>query len=378
MKTHFVSTVIFVALSVFLFVQTGSGQQTFYIGLNVSLTKTPLLGYAMKNASEMAIEDINNAGGVNGVPLKLLVDDNKLLPTEAVLIAKKTLPNVHATIVGTSGSCFLAVMPVAAEFRVPMFGPGMGTPAITERGNKYVFRTHFNDKIGASVFVNYLINTLKLKRIAIANEDRDYGIGGASSVKQALSKYDLKPITEEKFATGMVDFTPIITRLKEFNPDAIIIWGFPNETSIFVKQGREAGIKCLMGGCNAFEGDTFNNLAGISGNDIVYISPYFADPKDLKLESFIKRYEGKYKTTPDAYTVNSYDTVQIIAKGLMKAGGNKERLPDAIRSIRWQGLNQELGFDENGDNTRPIHVVKWRDGKRVKIETVDITKLTQR
>src|SRR5512139_769929 len=112
MKTHFVSTVISVALSMFLFVQTGSGQQTFYIGLNVSLTKTPLLGYAMKNASEMATEDINNAGGVNGVPLKLLVDDNKLLPTEAVLIAKKTLPNVHATIVGTSGSCFLAVMPV--------------------------------------------------------------------------------------------------------------------------------------------------------------------------------------------------------------------------------------------------------------------------
>jgi branched-chain amino acid transport system substrate-binding protein len=378
MKKNVLLVVMFIASAVLLFAQTSRGQQSFSIGLNVSLTKTPILGYAMKNACELAVEDINHGGGINGISLKVLVDDNKLLPTEAVLISKKTLPNVHATIVGTSGSCFLAVMPVASEFRVPIFGPGMGTPAITERGNKYVFRTHFNDNVGAHVFVNYLVKTLKYKRIAVANEDRDYGIGGAASVKQALSRYDLKPVAEEKFSTGMVDFTPIVARLKELNPEAIVIWGFPNETSTFVKQAREAGIKALMGGCNAFEGDPFNNLAGAKGNDVVYISPYFADPTDLKLQSFIKRYENKYKTTPDAYTVNSYDTVQIIAKALMTSGDNKEKFRDAIRSTKWQGLNQDLGFDEHGDNTRPIHLVKWQNGKRVKIETVDITKLILR
>jgi branched-chain amino acid transport system substrate-binding protein len=122
--------VLFASLSVALFAGTCVGDEPYAIGFNVSLTKTAAIAFQMKSGTELAVEDINGAGGIKGTPLKLLVDDNKLLPTEAVLIAKKTLPSIQATIVGTSGSCFLAVMPLAAEAKVPMFGPGWVRPRL--------------------------------------------------------------------------------------------------------------------------------------------------------------------------------------------------------------------------------------------------------
>jgi branched-chain amino acid transport system substrate-binding protein len=367
--------VLIASLSVALLAGTSAGDEPYAIGFNVSLTKTAAIAFQMKSGTELAIEDINGAGGIKGVPLKLLVDDNKLLPTEAVLIAKKTLPGIQATIVGTSGSCFLAVMPIAAEAKVPIFGPGMGTPAVTERGNKYVFRTHFNDKIGAYVFVNYLVKDLKLKKIAVVNEDRDYGIGGAAGVNEALSKFGIKPAAEERFSPGMVDFMPIVTRLKRVDLEAIALWGFPNETSIFAKQLREAGVKVPMGGCNALESDKFKDLAGQASNNVFYVSPYFPDPKDARIQAFIKKFEQRFKTAPDAYAVNCYDTIQIIAEGLRKAGRNKDALRDAIRAVHWKGLNGDLAFDANGDNSRPLHIIGWQDGKRVKATTWDVTKL---
>lgn len=367
--------VLIASLSVALLAGASAGDEPYAIGFNVSLTKTAAIAFQMKSGTELAIEDINGSGGIKGVPLKLLVDDNKLLPTEAVLIAKKTLPGIQATIVGTSGSCFLAVMPIAAEAKVPIFGPGMGTPAVTERANKYVFRTHFNDKIGAYVFVNYLVKDLKLKKIAVVNEDRDYGIGGAAGVNEALSKFGIKPAAEERFSPGMVDFMPIVTRLKRVDLEAIALWGFPNETSIFAKQLREAGVKVPMGGCNALESDKFKDLAGQASNNVFYVSPYFPDPKDAKIQAFIRKFEQRFKTAPDAYAVNCYDTIQIIAEGLRKAGRNKDALRDAIRAIHWKGLNGDLAFDANGDNSRPLHIIGWQDGKRVKATTWDITKL---
>jgi branched-chain amino acid transport system substrate-binding protein len=370
--------ILFVVLVVLLwaaFTRAGLGEEAYLIGFNMSLTKTAAIAFQMKSGCELAIEDINAAGGIKGIPLKLLVDDNKLLPTEAVLIAKKTLPSVQATIVGASGSCFLAVMPLAAEAKVPIFGPGVGTRAITERGNKYVFRTHFNDKIGAYVFVNYLVKNLKLRKIAIVSEDRDYGIGGATAVKEALTKFGIKPAGEEKFRSGMVDFLPIVARLKQLDPEAIALWGFPNETSIFAKQAREAGIKVPMGGCNALESDKFMDLAGQASDNIYYVSPYYPDPKDARIQAFIKRFEQKFKDAPDVNAFNCYDTIQIIAEGLRTAGKNRDAFRDAISGIRWKGLNGEIAFDANGDNYRPLHVIRWQDGKRIKVATFDITKL---
>ncbi|RJR52371.1 MAG: amino acid ABC transporter substrate-binding protein [Desulfobacteraceae bacterium] len=354
-------------LSVALFGDSSFGKEPYAIGFNVSFTITHAVAYQMQGGSELAIEDINSTGGINGTPLKLLVDDNKLLPTEAVLIAKKTLPKIQAMIVGCSGSTFLATMPLAAAAKVPVFGPGIGTPEITERGNRYVFRTHFNDKMGADAYVNFIVKKRGLKKVAIVNEDRDYGLGGAKGAHEALTKLGITPVAEETYSPGMVDFTPIVLRLKKADPDAIILWGFPAETSILTKQLRGAGIMVPVGGCNAFENDRFRDLAQEASNNAFFVSPYFPEPNDAEVQRFIKRFEERFKKRPDAYAVNSYDTVQIIADGLRKAGRNKDAFQAALRAANLRGLNGTTTFDENGDNSRPIHIIGWQDGKRVKV-----------
>jgi branched-chain amino acid transport system substrate-binding protein len=369
---------ILVVFSLIVCIKVASAQEPFVIGLNVTLSGGgAAYGNSYKNGTEMAVEEINKAGGIKGVPLKLLVDDNKLSPSEAVLIAKKTFPNVHASIVGISGSCVLAVLPVAAESHVPVFGPGIATIQVTEQGSKWVFRTHFNDRVGAIAFVDYLVKNLKLKRIAIANEDRDYGMGGAISVKEALAKLNLKPVAEERFSTGMIDFTPIVARLKNANPEAIAIWGYYAETSILVKQAKEAGLNVPMGGANAFDSSVFPKLAGPASDNIIFVNPYFPDPNDSKIQNFINRYEQKYGGKPDVYVVNCYDSVYIIAEAMKKAGKNKDNIRDAVRAIKFRGINQELTFDENGDNLRPIHIVEWKDGKQRKLLTTDVKEIVK-
>jgi len=369
---------VFIVLSLVFCLKFANAEEPFVIGISVALSGGgAAYGNSYKNGTEMAVEEINKAGGIRGVPLKLLVDDNKLSPSEAVLIAKKTFPNVHASIVGVSGSCVLAVLPVAAEYHVPVFGPGIATIQVTEQGSKWVFRTHFNDRVGAVAFVDYLVNSLKLKRIAIANEDRDYGMGGATSIKEALAKLNLNPVAEERFTTGSIDFTPIVARLKNANPEAIAIWGYYGETSMLVKQLKEAGLNVPMGGANAFDSPVFPKLAGPAADNIIFVNPYFPDPNDSKIQNFINRYEQKYGSKPDVYVVNSYDSVYIIAEAMKKAGKNKDKIRDAVRAIKFRGINQELTFDENGDNLRPIHIVEWKDGKQRKILTTDIKEIVK-
>lgn len=342
----------------------------YKISMNLTLSGGSAgYGIAYKNGADLAAAEINQAGGVNGKKLELVYDDNKLAPTEAVAIAQKRLDESVASIVGISGSTFLAVMPLAKEKGVPLLAPGIGTVQITEEKNPFVFRTHLNDKIGAAVVVNYLVNKLGAKKVAIIHDQNDYGVGGKNAAIEALNKLNLEPLAVESYKGGDVDFTTQLLKAK--SADAVITWGLGPEQSLIAQQMRSLGIKAQIAGGAALDNfPAYAKPAGDAANGAIFITAYFPDTSNAKTKAFIDAFKAKYNQEPDVFAVNSYDSIYIIAEALKKAGGDRAKLRDAIAGIDYKGANGDYRFNSMGDNFRAVKVVQWQKGERKLLEAV--------
>jgi branched-chain amino acid transport system substrate-binding protein len=339
----------------------GRTADPFVIGLNTTLSGPGApYGLHYKMGAELARDDVNAAGGINGAPLELLIDDNKLSPTEAVTIAKKTLPKVQATIVGMSGSAFLAVMPVAAELKVPMVASALGTIALTESKNAWVFRLSGNDRVAGRCAADYMVEQLKQKKIAIIHDSNDYGVGGMSSVKARLKHHGLEPVAVESFNTGELDFSPHALRLKNSGADGVIIWAYQKEAALILKKMHQLQYPGQLMLGSAVDTEAFAELAGPDAHDIPYsIYIFFGNPKDQRMQAFIKRFQERYKTPPDLYSMATYDSVTLLAQAFKQAGNDKEKIRDVLRTMKFDGVAGHVEFDERGDSIRSSHIMKW-------------------
>lgn len=356
-----------VAAAVLALPVAGWAAESFVIGLNTTLSG-PAAAYGLhyKMGAEMARDEINAAGGINGAKLELIIDDNKLSPTEAVAIGKKTLLRAHATIVGISGSAFLAVMPVAAELKVPIVAAALGTIALTEAKNPWVFRVNGNDRVHGRVAADYLVEQLKKKKIAIIHDSSDYAVGGMSSVKARLKSHGLEPVAVESFNLGELDFSPHALRLNNSGAEAVVVWTYQKEAALILKKMTQIGYPGQMMLGSAVDTDTFAELAGAEAHNIPYAIYFFADPKDPRMNAFIKKFQERFKTMPDLYSVGTYDTVYLIADAFRKGGYDKEKIRLALRATKFDGIAGAVEFDERGDSIRNAYIMKWVFDKNTK------------
>ena len=338
----------------------GWAADPFVIGLNTTLSGgAATYGLHYKMAAEMAVEEINAAGGIKGAKIELVIDDNKASPTEAVSIAKKTLPRAHATIVGITGSCFLAALPVATEFKVPMVAAALGTVAVTEQNSPLVFRVSANDRKQGWLITDYLMNQMKKKKIGIIHDSNDYGVGGMTAIKAYLKARNLDPVAVETFNMGELNFTPYVLRLKNAGADAVIGWGLQKELSLVVKKVAESGRPFQIALGSAVDTEVYSELVGPDGNNVPYSIFFFMDLKDPKVAAYYKKFQEKYKLAPDLYSTLTYDSIYIIAEAFKKGGYDKEKIRLALKDTNYKGVGGQLKFDEKGDSIRDIYILKW-------------------
>jgi branched-chain amino acid transport system substrate-binding protein len=347
---------------------TGWTADPFVIGINTTLSGPGgPYGLHYKMGAELARDEINAAGGINGSPLELVIDDNKLSPTEAVTIAKKTLPKAHATIVGMSGSAFLAVMPVAGELKVPMVASALGTIALTEGKNPWVFRLSGNDRVAGRCAADYMVDQLKKKKVAIIHDSNDYGVGGMSSIKARLKHHGLEPVAVESFNTGELDFSPHALRIKTSGADGVIIWAYQKEAALILKKMHQVGYPGQLMLGSAVDTDAFAELAGADAHDVPYsIYIRFGDPKDQRMQAFIKKFQERFKTPPDLYSMGTYDSEVLLAQAFRKAGPDREKIRDTLRTMKFDGVAGHVEFDERGDSIRNSYIMKWVHDKNTK------------
>lgn len=361
----------------------GGDSETITFGVNLEKSGgVASYGESLEQGIDLAVEEINKDGGIDGKEIKLVKVDNKSEAAEATSAAiKLTSQDKVTAIIGaaTSGNT-VAQVEIANKNKTVLLSPSGTAPNVTvnEDGklNEYAFRTSFIDPFQGTVAANFASKELKVKTAAIfADSASDYAKGLAESFKDTFEAAGGKVISEEAYVGKDTDFRSTLTRIKGKNPEFIFIPGYYEEVGLIVKQAREAGIDVPLMGADGWDSPKLVELAGAKALNNTFITNHYSseDPDD-KIQNFVKKYKEKYKgASPNAFNALGYDTVYLLADAIERAGSTDSvKIKDALAQTKDLSLVTGIvTIDKNHNPIKSATVLEYKDGKQVFNTKVD-------
>ena len=328
--------------------------EPFRIGVMESVTGPgETYGNVAVQAKQMAVEEINAAGGINGRKLELIVEDEKCNAQDSITAYRK-LTDVDGVkiILGTSCSgAMLGAAPLAEEDGVVMFSGLATNPDIANAGD-YIFRTSMSDaQVG--VDTGNVIWTDGVRTLATITESTDYAEGVRRTSVEQFESLGGQIVGAERYASDVTDFRSQLTKLFNENPDGLHVAAQSEFTGgTIVKQARELGYEGPIYGDIVVIGTTALEIAGDAANDVKGIIADL-DPGNSKAQEVIKNFREKYDyVTLQWYLGSAYDDVYITAECLKQTGDDQDAdgFRDCLYDITWSGaIGVNYSFDENGE-----------------------------
>ena len=350
------------------------------IGINYELSGgVATYGQSSVEGIEMAIEEINAAGGINGKKLVAVKYDTKSEPAEATTLATKLMTQDKVVAImgpATSGS-FKATIPVANKNKVPVASGSATADDVTvdENGVKeYAFRICFSDYFQGEIMATYALDNLsKSKAVIIMDSSSDYAKGLAASFKNVFTAGGGTIVAEEAYLDGDTDFNAVITSIKSKDFDVVFIPGYYEEVGLIIKQARAQGIDAPVLGADGFDSPELINLAGAEAlNNVFFSNHYSSLDKDPLVIKFIEDFKAKYGKEPDAFNALGYDLAKFVADGISRADKlNGESIKNALETTKdFVGVTGSFSVDENHNPVKSIVVIGLKDGVQATSEKV--------
>jgi branched-chain amino acid transport system substrate-binding protein len=333
------------------------------IGAYLSMTG-PLATFGQTTArgAQMAVDEINAAGGIKGRELQLAVLDDQGKADEAGnTVARLIDVNGASAILGEVASTLSLVGGrIAQRRKVPMVSPSSTNPKVTQVGD-YVFRVCFLDPFQGFVMAKFAHQHLKLTRVAIFRDVRnDYSIGLADAFRKAFTRMGGQIVAEESYGAGDTEFSAQLTKLKGQEPEALYVPGYYTDVGAIARQARRLGLTAPMMGGDGWES---SELRSIGGKDIVgsYYSNHFAhDNPTPNARRFIAAYQARYHEAPSALGSLGYDSAMVIADAMRRAKSFDPRdIRDALASTaNFSASTGSLTLDAERNPVKPAVVVR--------------------
>lgn len=319
-------------------------------------------GVACKEAAMLAVEEINNAGGIDGKLVELVTYDDKSDPKEAAVVANKLAEDT--SVLGVVGhynsSCTLAGAPIYNKARVAEVAYGSSAPAVTDAG-EYTFRVLNSDDMQGTLVADWAVNELGYKNCAIIYENSDYGLGNAQSFKDEALKNGAVITSEDSYITGQTkDFTSILTNIKNSEADMIFVGGLYNECAMLMKQAETLGLSIQMMSTDGVFSPSLIELAGEAGEGFLLIGTFHLENPAEICQKFIGEYEEAYDgKEPGTYAAMSYDATRVLLEALKNGCTDREAVREFLSTVKdFPGAAGDITFDANGDVVKePLKLV---------------------
>jgi branched-chain amino acid transport system substrate-binding protein len=331
----------------------GAKQDVIKVGFSGALSGDQAVwGQADKNGLEMTIDEINKAGGILGKQLKLVAYDDKGDQLEAVNVAKRLINEDKVVcIIGTNSSGRnIAMAPVCEEGKVPIISTFGTNPRVTQpeagKTMKYTFRVCFIDSYTGDVTANFAWNDLKAKKAAVLYEiSSDYSTGVRDYFEKAWKALGGELVADEAFKTGDVDFRAQLTKIKDANPDVIVMPYLYKEVALSTKQARDLGIKATFIGGDGWPSTELLTMAADAVEGSYFIN--HADVDAPNVAEYRKAYEAKYNKTIEINAIMSHDAMLMLKAAIEKAGkADPVAVRDALENLQGvQGLSGTITMD---------------------------------
>jgi branched-chain amino acid transport system substrate-binding protein len=326
-------------------------------------------GASIQQGVEMALQEINGAGGINGHKLVEDLADDASDPAQSVLAMQRLVnDNVDIVVGGWGSSMVLANMEVAERAGMPYIVVGASNPRITTSRNKWTFRILTNDNGHATQLADLAVQTLHMKRIAVINDSNDYGVGARDIFIARLKELGQAPVDVESYASNDKDFTAQLSHIGAANPDGIALMGTLPAVPAIINQARDQGIEARFFGPAGLSNEALITLAPEASQHTI-ATAYFHEAMDPEAKAWADKFTAMFKNAAQAprpsQAAPAYRGVYMAADCLKKVGTDKDKLRLCLKD--WHGHffglpPADLHFDDTNQLVAPV-VIESVEGK---------------
>lgn len=379
----FISVLLLAAMTATLLAGCGgtpANTNEIKIGINYELSGgNATYGSSSVEGIELAIEEINGAGGINGKKIVPVKYDNKSDPAEATTLATKlmTQDKVAAVLGPATSGAFKATIPVSTKNKIPVAsGSATADDVTVDAGGvkEYAYRICFSDSVQGNAMAVYALENLKSKKaVVIKDSSSDYGKGLAATFISTFEAGGGTIVGQEAYVAGDTDFNSILTKIKGQDFDVIYIPGYYNEVGLIIKQARAQGIDVPVLGGDGFDSPVLLELAGAEAlNDVYFSNHYSSVDESPKVQEFIKAYKAKYNKDPDAFAALGYDLAKLVADAIGRSESlDGQAINKAISETKnFDGVTGTISIDENHNAVKDIIVIGLKDGVQATAERI--------
>jgi len=359
----------------------GWAQDTIRIGFFAPITGPAAAdGASAKNAVELGVKELNDAGGIGGKKVDLIVYDDRLNPQEAVAIANKLIEKdkVVGVVSGAYSGPTRVTAPIFQKAGMPMVAGYAVHPDVTwdpkeKKPNDFCFRNGFLGEIEGAAAADYAVKNLKAQSVALIFMDNDFGRAISSGFAERAEKLGAKVLTKQMYKfPGEKDFRPFLTRIKESNPDLIFAAGYYGEAAAIVRQAKELGITSKIMGEEGFDSPKFIEIAGPAAEGVVIATNLDRDDPRPVVQNFLKNYHSAYKEDADMVGASSYDALMILVNAIKKSGTDAKAIQKALLETKdYNGLTGKISRFVQGEVVKPVQIQVVKDGKFRRLGIVD-------
>lgn len=309
-------------------------------------------GTMLQTGVNLAVDEINAAGGIAGRQVKIEVCDDKCQPDQGSLCAQRMVANasIFAVIGHVCSSCTLAAGPIYEKAGLTAMTVSSTNPEVTAKGWKHIFRTIPHDGMQGPLMAQFAIQTLAKKKLAIIYGNNDYGKGLLDRTTPEVTKMGGQLVATETYNPGVdKDFSAQLTKIAKAGPEALLLLTDYTEGGLIAKQRVTAGLKDIPLIASAGnQHEDFIKL-GSDGAEGAYVMVYFDPGKpDKATQDFVKAYQAKYNKMPSEQAGYGYEAPYIFKQAIEK-GATKDTMNDVLRTVDYVGLTGETKFDATGD-----------------------------
>jgi branched-chain amino acid transport system substrate-binding protein len=333
-------------------------------------------GTNFKNGVELAVKEINAAGGIMGKKIQTITTDTQSNPGIAKGLTQKAIDDGVFAIFGPvfSGSIMVS-MAESRKAEVPNFTGGEAA-SITEQGNPYVFRTSFTQADAMPKVARYISNQAKVKNLAVIYVNNDFGKGGNDMITKALAGSTTKIVADISTDAGQVDFSAAVLKAKQSNADAVFVYTNEEESARALRELRKQGWTKPIIGETTLTGQKVIELAGEAANGAVAHVGLTVDAPNANIKAFKTKFENEYKYVSDHNGMKGYSGIYVLKAAIEKTGKlDRKAVAQTLKNFsvsakQYPGVLLDVTFDDKGDLDRESFLVEVKNGKQEVVATL--------
>ena len=324
-------------------------------------------GTSSDRGIQLAVKEVNAAGGIQGKQVQVIALDDEGKPEEAATAATRLISSERVIAllgeVASTRSLFMA--PKAQAAKVPMVSPSSTNEKVTAVGD-YIFRACFIDPFQGYVMAKFATETLKLKKAAILRDVRnDYSVGLAKVFGDNFAKMGGQIVDNESYSSGDVDFKAQLTNIKGASPQALYVPGYYTDVGLIARQAREVGLTVPLLGGDGWDSEKLYEIGGVALEGSYFSNHYSVDDPSPRIQEFVAKFKKEYGgQVPDSLAAQAYDAAGMLFDAMKRAKDvTGPSIRDALAQTKdYKGVTGDITMDDKRNASKPAVVLKIAKG----------------